>query len=1276
LINDAESGVNMTSTENMLQNLETIKEKINGLRIKDKQLDDKFLSKTQELDCVYRKKLCELEAEKNSEIAKATFHRGGVEREIKEARRKLDDIEEAFHANERELDRSCQKKIQQLKSEMNKKLAQAESQRHATLDRIGEARQLLSEYEGSLPEKYRAQLRQKAAPRAAQKLDFNDSIDKIDAFIRKITDETFLAKIKKLLKIGGYAGQKQMIEELGIEIGQGYALLTGAEQKCKEVFAQQKREAEGSFSTDKDKVEKKRKEFHRQILQERNEASLNSMKIFTELKLTLEQGCAFLKDEERKCQEFFLQRKKEAETRFAADKAENDGQRSDFHSKIKQKYDAGTADLLAEVERLPDEQTVRDFVSFRESALQSVDWTQYEPAVACPDELLLGRIDAKLELPPPLDKILKSTLPFANGAGHVKNIDLPLASSLYAPLKLYIAYSDGAKKTVMSGVQSIVMRLLKYLPLRLFSITNIDPKDRGTNLGDLHTVLSRVSSLEIYKASLSGEAILKSLQELENFVDETCVKLGGLDSIYQYNSGAQENEAPIKRHFLIINDYPYNFDRRSEDILGRLLNNADKCGISFIFTSEKGRSEEIPEVVRNNFLRLEAEDDNITAHLSRGAYKFVFDDASKDSKKFLGKFKQVCEEGAKVDNNFFKYFDLRQPPVYLTKPSDYRDATNGLRIPFALDEWGEMISLDLGIETNIHAFLSGTTGAGKSRTLQSIINSIIMRYHPDDVELWLADYGKVAFNFYVKNSPPHVKVVAVENSSEFTFAFLEMLFGEYNRRIDLFKRESVENIAGYREKRGPLSLPRIVVFVDEFKLMTQHVGEVDTIRTLLGNILTLGRKAGISCFFCSQLASAGLKGLPEDGLRSINVRLAMRDEIGEIKETLKLGPGYQEKLNVLLKTMKVGDIAFERIVEDKLALKVYRCLLMPDDGPVKVAQYSNDYLPDYRRKELIVVDGTVRRPFDSDEIDRFEVEHPSTGIPLYIGTPTTMKPCFAFSLEKTESNIMLVGRDDDVRASILYHILYCFKRRNNSRVVIYASKSEKILREHRKILLNVCNEVRTGVEEISKTLFDYPEIFDYSQKNPDEAVRPTLHVWLGLEKLADEIENKKLRSLDSVKKSLETNIPLSNDNVLRELAEGLPPNMKAYYDEHGGSLSFEDEEQITEPVAQEANKAFDFLPIIGKMITEGGEIEDYTLVTYNSVETATKVRAIRKESFMHKIALHMENSILRDFLNSYRLTVDLEKEDPHSTPKTVASAVYYCEGTAVKFRPYLLPELE
>ena len=129
----------------------------------------------------------------------------------------------------------------------------------------------------------------------------------------------------------------------------------------------------------------------------------------------------------------------------------------------------------------------------------------------------------------------------------------------------------------------------------------------------------------------------------------------------------------------------------------------------------------------------------------------------------------------KVDSRFANFFSN-------TTFNGYRESTRSLLIPFAVDSRKRLVELELGGALSAHALLSGTTGSGKSTTLHMLITSIVLNYHPDDVELWLVDYNKVEFAQYMSNMPPHVKLIGLERSTEFTFSLLKKVNDRYECR--------------------------------------------------------------------------------------------------------------------------------------------------------------------------------------------------------------------------------------------------------------------------------------------------------------------------------------------------------------------------------------------------------------------------------------------------------------------------------------------------------------
>ncbi|MHC6204708.1 FtsK/SpoIIIE domain-containing protein, partial [Breznakiellaceae bacterium SP9] len=366
---------------------------------------------------------------------------------------------------------------------------------------------------------------------------------------------------------------------------------------------------------------------------------------------------------------------------------------------------------------------------------------------------------------------------FSNG----DTIRLPLTVSMGEPLHLLVEYDSNQKTKVMAGIQSIILKLLRFMPAFSFNLTYIDPNDRGTNLGLLQKLAG--SSADIFKKTYaSKEDITRRLKELEGFVDQTSAQLAGVENVYLYNADAA-NETKIPYQFIVINDYPDHFDNYADESLQILIKNSEKCGISFIFTSSE-QQEDLPAKIK-----IAVESNYSTVHLDGRSYDFDFDKVIQHCDAFIETVKTVYNEGIKVDNSFAAFPELNDQDKYMKKES-----TESVIIPFAVDSFKHLVSLELGGPLSAHALLSGITGSGKSTTLHMLISSIVMNYHPDDVELWLVDYKEIEFAEYIECLPPHVRLLGLERRPEFIFSLLDKIDEVFQGRMKLFKSEGVKDI--------------------------------------------------------------------------------------------------------------------------------------------------------------------------------------------------------------------------------------------------------------------------------------------------------------------------------------------------------------------------------------------------------------------------------------------------------------------------------------------------
>ncbi|WP_285773336.1 FtsK/SpoIIIE domain-containing protein [Microtetraspora sp. NBRC 13810] len=163
--------------------------------------------------------------------------------------------------------------------------------------------------------------------------------------------------------------------------------------------------------------------------------------------------------------------------------------------------------------------------------------------------------------------------------------------------------------------------------------------------------------------------------------------------------------------------------------------------------------------------------------------------------------------------------------------------------PFAVD-----LSLD-----GPHALIAGTTGAGKSELLQTLICSLAAANRPDEMTFVLIDYkGGAAFKECVRL--PHTVGMVTDLDGHLTGRALSSLAAEIRRRERLLLAAGAKDIEDYQElaagpgrRRAPL--PRLVLIIDEFAAL---VTELPDFVTGLVDIARRGRSLGIHLILATQ----------------------------------------------------------------------------------------------------------------------------------------------------------------------------------------------------------------------------------------------------------------------------------------------------------------------------------------------------------------------------------------------------------------------------------------
>ncbi len=127
-----------------------------------------------------------------------------------------------------------------------------------------------------------------------------------------------------------------------------------------------------------------------------------------------------------------------------------------------------------------------------------------------------------------------------------------------------------------------------------------------------------------------------------------------------------------------------------------------------------------------------------------------------------------------------------------------------------------------------HALIAGTTGSGKSGSVNAILSSILLHASPNEVRLVLVDPKRVELNHYEK--VPHL-LTPVVTSPRLAANVLANLIAEMESRYGVMEAARARNLAELnraRAKQGEPPLPHILCVIDELAdLMMVAPAEVE-----------------------------------------------------------------------------------------------------------------------------------------------------------------------------------------------------------------------------------------------------------------------------------------------------------------------------------------------------------------------------------------------------------------------------------------------------------------
>jgi S-DNA-T family DNA segregation ATPase FtsK/SpoIIIE len=188
------------------------------------------------------------------------------------------------------------------------------------------------------------------------------------------------------------------------------------------------------------------------------------------------------------------------------------------------------------------------------------------------------------------------------------------------------------------------------------------------------------------------------------------------------------------------------------------------------------------------------------------------------------------------------------------KAKAFKDSSYRLPIAMGKDAYGDAAIIDLA--STPHFLVAGTTGAGKSVFINTLLVSLIIKLSPKKLRLIMIDPKQLELALY--QTLPHL-IMPVVTDSQIASIALMWAIDEMERRYSVLKDFGVKNIEGFNKYYEDVDamdfeMPYIVIVVDEFAdLVLSKSGKA--IENSISRLAAKARASGIHIVLATQRPS-------------------------------------------------------------------------------------------------------------------------------------------------------------------------------------------------------------------------------------------------------------------------------------------------------------------------------------------------------------------------------------------------------------------------------------
>ena len=348
------------------------------------------------------------------------------------------------------------------------------------------------------------------------------------------------------------------------------------------------------------------------------------------------------------------------------------------------------------------------------------------------------------------------------------------------------------------------------------------------------------------------------------------------------------------------------------------------------------------------------------------------------------------------------------------------DSTYGVSIPMGKTADVQRIALEFGpqVGNGISHFglLIGSTGSGKSSFLHSVILSSLLKYSPDELQLYLLDFKSgIEFDVYSKFRIPHLRLLALDAMQAFGHSVLIELREQMDERNRLFSEVGVQNLEDYRVVSGR-AMPRILVVMDEFQTLFNEDHDRVAARecaVLLADFVSLSRAYGIHFLLSTQTLSrlrTGSFSVAQSTLDEIHVRIGLQCSQGEAERLF--GEVYGKDASAKMGTQKGCGVYTENDLKaPPVAFRSVFC--SKEERTFLLSEVEARYSAIEPLFETQVFRSSTIP--DIQECPGFNSPYPNAAVastPIFLGEPVKIAPSVTLNINRLKRSTLLVAGSD------------------------------------------------------------------------------------------------------------------------------------------------------------------------------------------------------------------------------------------------------------------------